>query len=91
VASRALDGKCGLLGEVKWSEEPVRPVELRRVAGERRRKGVPPALSEASEIVYCLFGFFFAARWEFGQSLKGVHAAIEELATAKTGHPETLS
>jgi len=55
VVSRALDGKCGLLGEVKWSEQPVRPAELRRVAGELRRKGVPPALSEASEIVYCLF------------------------------------
>jgi len=55
VVSRALDGKCGLLGEVKWSERPVRPAELRRVAGELRRKGVPPALSEASEIVYCLF------------------------------------
>jgi hypothetical protein len=55
VVSRALDGKCGLLGEVKWSEQPVRPAELRRVAGELRRKGVPPALSEASEIVCCLF------------------------------------
>jgi hypothetical protein len=33
----------------------VRPAELRRIAGELRRKGVPPALSEASEIVYCLF------------------------------------
>jgi len=28
---------------------------------------------------------------EFGQSLKGVHAAIEELATAKTGHTVLLS
>jgi methyl-accepting chemotaxis protein len=28
---------------------------------------------------------------EFGQSLKGVHAAIEELATAKRGHSATLS
>ena len=28
---------------------------------------------------------------EFGQSLKGVHAAIEELATAKTGHSVLLS
>jgi len=28
---------------------------------------------------------------EFGQSLKGVHAAIAELATAKTGHSEILS
>ena len=46
LVSHALDGKCGLLGEVKWSEQPVRPADLRRVAGELRRKGVPPALSE---------------------------------------------
>jgi methyl-accepting chemotaxis protein len=28
---------------------------------------------------------------EFGRSLRGVHAAIEDLATAKTGHPVILS
>jgi len=28
---------------------------------------------------------------EFGRSLRGVHAAIEDLATAKTGHPVRLS
>ena len=55
VVSRSLDGKYGLLGEVKWSERPIRGVKLRRVADELRRKGVPPALSKISEIVYCVF------------------------------------
>jgi AAA+ ATPase superfamily predicted ATPase len=55
VVSCSLDGKRGLIGEVKWSERPTSGAELHRVAGELRRKGVPPALSKASEIVHCIF------------------------------------
>lgn len=55
VVSTSLDGKRGLIGEVKWSERPVRKAELRRVADELRRKGIPPALAKTAEIAYCLF------------------------------------
>ena len=55
VVSASLDGKRGLIGEVKWSERPVRKADLRRVASELRRKGAPPALAKVSELVYCLF------------------------------------
>ena len=55
VVSRSLDGEYGLLGEVKWSEQPLRGTDLHRIADELRRKGVPPALAKTSEIVYCLF------------------------------------
>ena len=55
VVSHSLDGRCGLLGEVKWSERPLRQAELHRIADQLRRKGVPPVLSKVSEMVYCLF------------------------------------
>jgi hypothetical protein len=55
VVSRSLDGKRGLLGEVKWSERAFRRAELGQIADGLRRKGVPPMLAKVSEIVYCLF------------------------------------
>jgi hypothetical protein len=55
VVSRSLDGKRGLLGEVKWSERAFRRADLGQIADSLRRKGVPPALAQVSKIVYCLF------------------------------------
>jgi hypothetical protein len=55
VVSRSLDGKRGLLGEVKWSERAFRRAELGQIADSLRRKGVPPMLAKVSEIVYCVF------------------------------------
>ena len=55
VVSRSLDGKRGLLGEVKWSERAFRRAELGQIADSLRRKGVPPMLTKVSEIVYCVF------------------------------------
>ncbi len=55
VVSRSLDGKCGLLGEVKWSERAFRRAELGQLADGLRRKGVPPALAKVSDIVYGVF------------------------------------
>jgi len=55
VVSRSTDGKRGLLGEVKWSERPFRRAELGQIADGLRRKGIPPALAETSEVVYCLY------------------------------------
>jgi hypothetical protein len=55
VVSCSLDGKCGLLGEVKWSERAFRRVELVQVADSLRGKGVPPVLTKVPEIVYCVF------------------------------------
>jgi hypothetical protein len=55
VVSRTLDGKRGLLGEVKWSERAFRRADLGQIADGLHRKGVPPVLAKVSEIVYCLF------------------------------------
>jgi hypothetical protein len=55
VVSRSLDGKRGLLGEVKWSERAFRRAELGQIADSLRRKGVAPMLAKVSEIVYCVF------------------------------------
>jgi uncharacterized protein len=55
VVSRSLDGKRGLLGEVKWSERAFRRTDLSLIADGLRRKGVPPALARVSEVVYCVF------------------------------------
>ena len=55
MVSRSLDGKRGLLGEVKWSERAFRRADLGQVADGLRRKGVPPVLAKVPEIVYCLF------------------------------------
>lgn len=55
VVSCSLDGKRGLLGEAKWSERAFRRAEFAQIANDLRRKGVPPVLAKASEIVYCLF------------------------------------
>jgi AAA+ ATPase superfamily predicted ATPase len=55
VVSRSIDGKRGLLGEVKWSEKTFRKGDLGHIATELRRKGVPPLLEKVPEIVYCLF------------------------------------
>ena len=55
MVSRSLDGKRGLLGEVKWSERAFRRAELGQIADGLRRKGVPTALAKVPEIVYCLF------------------------------------
>jgi hypothetical protein len=55
VVSRSLDGKCGLLGEVKWSERAFRRTELGQIAAGLRRKGIPPVLAQVPEIVCCLF------------------------------------
>jgi hypothetical protein len=54
VVSRSLDGKRGLLGEVKWSERAFRRTELGQIADGLRRKGVPPVFAKVSEIVYCV-------------------------------------
>jgi len=55
VVSRSLDGKRGLLGEVKWSERAFRRTDLGQIADELRQKGVPPVLEKVSEMVYCVF------------------------------------
>ena len=55
VVSCSLDGKRGLLGEAKWSERSFRRAELGQIADVLRRKGVPHALANVPEIVYCLF------------------------------------
>lgn len=55
VVSRSIDGKRGMLGEVKWSERAFRRGEIARIAEELRGKGVPPALGQTSELVYCVF------------------------------------
>lgn len=55
VVSLSIDGKHGLLGEVKWSEKSFRKNELKQAADELRRKGVPPMLEKVKDLVYCLY------------------------------------
>ena len=55
VVSRSLDGKRGLLGEVKWSDRAFRRTDLGQIADGLRRKGTPPVLAKVSEIVHCVF------------------------------------
>jgi AAA+ ATPase superfamily predicted ATPase len=42
VVSQTLDGRCALLGEVKWSERPVNLAGLRTLAKTLFTKGTPP-------------------------------------------------
>lgn len=42
VVSQTLDGRCVLLGEVKWSERPVDLPKLRALAKTLLTKGIPP-------------------------------------------------
>lgn len=56
IVSQSTDGKRLLLAETKWSSKPVSNRDLKRAAGELRRKGVPPIKNAASsDIVHGLF------------------------------------
>jgi AAA+ ATPase superfamily predicted ATPase len=56
VVSRTVDGKALLLGEVKWSERPFPPADLKRLATALVAKGVPPvATAHPQRILHALF------------------------------------
>jgi hypothetical protein len=55
VVSLSADRETLLLGEVKWSENPIGPKALAEAAAQLRRKGTPPLAPAPAKLVHCLF------------------------------------
>lgn len=56
IVSRSLDGRRLLLGEVKWSANPLQGADIRRVADALAAKGIPPIAGPVpNEVVHAVF------------------------------------
>ena len=51
VVSASTDGKCALVGEVKWSESPFSSLDVQQIAGSLLARELPPGLPKKIERV----------------------------------------